>query len=383
MADRVGGGRVGDRLVEVDAGAVALVVFDLHRDAVHHRHRFLRPHARGGLGRKHDRVGAVVDRVGDVGHFGAGRLRALDHRFEHLRGDDHRLAEAARGEHDALLQRGHFLRVQLDAEVAAGDHYSVCEIENFGEPRHGHRLLDLGAERALAVHQLARFGDVVGTLDEAEADPVGAVLEREGEVAAVLLGQRGDRHLGVGHVDALLVGNDPADLGGADDRLGTRAFDPQADLAVVDQQPLAFRQHGEQLGMRQEHSRFVARRLVTVEREAAAVGNPRLAALERADAQLGALQVAQDRDRTADLAFERADRGDRRGVDVVLAVAQVDAKRVGPGAPQAAEHVGIAARRSDRREDLDLAAPRFELVRLLLWHRPGLCQSQATRQGHS
>ena len=48
------------------------------------------------LRRKHHRIGAVVDRGGDVGDFGAGRNRAIDHRFEHLRRHHDRLAVAAR-----------------------------------------------------------------------------------------------------------------------------------------------------------------------------------------------------------------------------------------------------------------------------------------------
>ena len=48
--------------------------------------------ARGGLAGKHHRVGHLEHGVGDVGHFGAGRDRVLDHRLEHVRGDDDWLA---------------------------------------------------------------------------------------------------------------------------------------------------------------------------------------------------------------------------------------------------------------------------------------------------
>ena len=50
---------------------------------------------RGLLG-EHHRVGAVEDRVGHVGHLGAGRARGGDHRVEHLRGGDRRAGRARR-----------------------------------------------------------------------------------------------------------------------------------------------------------------------------------------------------------------------------------------------------------------------------------------------
>ena len=72
------------------------VALDLLGDAVHGRDRLDRILAGGAFGRQHDGVGAFEDRGGDVGDFGAGRHRRLDHRFQHLRRDDHRLAGAAR-----------------------------------------------------------------------------------------------------------------------------------------------------------------------------------------------------------------------------------------------------------------------------------------------
>ena len=46
---------------------------------------------------------------------------------------------------------------------------------------------------------------------------------------------------------------------------------------------------------------------------------------------------------------------------LVLTVAEVDAKRIGAGAEQAADHFQVAARGAQRGENLDLAAARFEL----------------------
>src|SRR5690606_16278237 len=97
--------------------------------------------------------------------------------------------------------------------------------------------------------------------------------------------------------------------------------------------------------------------------EAMAVGNDRLPAGESPDAQLGPLQIAQHRDRAVEFLLERADRLDRPAVNLVIPVAQVDAEGVGAGPEQPAQHVRVAAGRSDGGEDLDLAGPRFELCR--------------------
>ena len=63
--------------------------------------------------------------------------------------------------------------------------------------------------------QLPRLGDVLRPLHEGQPDVVGAMLQREGEVVAVLRGQRRDRQHHVRHVDALAVGQRAArhDLG--------------------------------------------------------------------------------------------------------------------------------------------------------------------------
>ena len=106
---------------------------------------------------------------------------------------------------DPVLQRRHLLGRKLDAKVAARDHHRVGERDDVVEPVDRRRLLDLGEQRRALADQRARFGDVLGPLHERQRDPVGPLLEREGEVGAVLVGQRRDRHHHVGHVDALVV----------------------------------------------------------------------------------------------------------------------------------------------------------------------------------
>ena len=198
------------------------------------------PHAR--LAREHHRVGAVEHRVRDVGRLGTRRHRAVDHRLEHLRGDDDRLREPAGDLDRALLHDRHRLERQLDAEVAARDHDRVERLGDLLERVDGLRLLDLGDDGhppADLVHDLVHARDVGGVAHERQGDEVGTELEAPPQVGLVLVGERRhvDRH--AGQVDALVVrdraGDD--DAGRDDDAIGLDDLD--AHLAVVDQQEVA------------------------------------------------------------------------------------------------------------------------------------------------
>ena len=190
------------------------VALDLGGDPVHGRDRLDGKGAGGGLGRQHDRVGAFEDGGRDVRDLGAGRHRRGDHRFQHLRGDDHRLAGAAGGAGDLLLDAGHLLERHLDAEVAAGDHQRVGELDDRGEALDRLRLLDLGQDAGAAAGDLPDLGEILGALDEGERDPVDAGVERRLEVGAVLGGEGAEGEGGVGDADALAVGEPGADLDG-------------------------------------------------------------------------------------------------------------------------------------------------------------------------
>ena len=108
--------RAAGRRVEPD------LVFGLSHDLGHHRDRLDRVFARRGLAREHHRVGAVVDRVGHVGCLRPRGPRILDHRLQHLRRRDHRLAILRSAADDVLLDRRHLLRRHLHAQVAARHH---------------------------------------------------------------------------------------------------------------------------------------------------------------------------------------------------------------------------------------------------------------------
>ncbi len=127
---------------------------------------------------------------GDVGDLGAGRHRRDDHRFEHLGGDDHRLAGAAGGAGDLLLDAGDALQRHFHAEVAARHHEGVGLLDDGGEALDGLGLLDLGEHAGLAARRLLDLGEILGALDEGLRDPVDLGIERGFEIGAILRGER-------------------------------------------------------------------------------------------------------------------------------------------------------------------------------------------------
>ena len=74
------------------------------------------------------------------------------------------------------------------------------------------RLLDLRHHQRAIAGDFLDLDDVLGALHEGQRDPVDVLLERGGEIGAVLLGHRRSRDRRVGQADALLVGNAPGDL---------------------------------------------------------------------------------------------------------------------------------------------------------------------------
>ena len=153
-------------------------------------------------------------------------------------------------------------------------------------------------------------------------------------------------------------------------RSDARLDHAQADLAVVDQQALAAFQQAEQFGMGQFDAAVVAGRRIAVEREMPRMADDRTPALERADAQLGPLQIGQDGDRATEFLFQMANGLDGLRMRFALAMAHVDAKGVGARAQQLGQHLGAAAGGADGGQDLHLAAAWVECLHGLCYAPP-------------
>ena len=154
--------------------------------------------AGSSFGAQHHRVGAVENRVRDVAGFGTRGHGVLDHRFEHLRCDDARLATAAADLDDLLLHDRHFGDVHLNTQIASCDHGSVAGFDDCFEVLDGLGHFDLGDNRnpsGFAGRRVIHRGDALLELD----DFIDATHEAEGEpIHFVRDGPRDAFHIAVG-----------------------------------------------------------------------------------------------------------------------------------------------------------------------------------------
>ena len=163
--------------------------------------------AYGRFAGEHDGVGAVVDGVGHVGDFGARGPRILDHGFEHLRGSDDGLGVLGGAADDVLLNGGDFFRRNFDAEVAAGHHDAVGDLQDGVEMLDGLRLFELGDDPGIAAecgYAIAHQGYIFGRAHKRDGDGVDAVIERELEIFGIFLSERGRAHQNAGKIDAFV-----------------------------------------------------------------------------------------------------------------------------------------------------------------------------------
>ena len=198
---------------------------------------------------------------------------------------------------DLLLDARHVFGGHLDAEIAARHHQRVRELDDLVEPGDRRRFFELDHQPGGVADQLSPLGDILGALHEGERDPVGAVLQREGEIGAVLFGDRRDRQHHVRHVDPLVVRQGAADEDFGVGEIGAAIGDPEAQLAVVEQEFGAGVQRREHFGMRQRGAVAIARPLGEVEAELVAGRKADFAAGEIAEPQLWPLHIGEDADR--------------------------------------------------------------------------------------
>ena len=187
------------------SGAARIALLGGADDAVHHRDHFDGMPSDGGLAGEHERVGAVPDRIGDIGGFSASWPGAGGHRFQHLGGNDHGIMARPAA---AMMRRwatGTSAGPTSTPRSPAGDHRAVGGGDDRGQVRDRGDGLDFGDQRDFAVggvDSALGFGEVVGAADEREGEEVDAVLDGEADVCAVLDGDGGELLSGAGGVES-------------------------------------------------------------------------------------------------------------------------------------------------------------------------------------
>ena len=127
--------------------------FDAPGHAVESFHALHRVFSHAGFAAEHDGIRLLVNGVGHVGYFRAGRKRVGDHRLEHVGGNDDRFADLQAGFDDAALDDGKFFHRAFNPEIPAGHHHGIRGIDDFLDVFHRVLVLD--------------FGDDVGVTSEA------------------------------------------------------------------------------------------------------------------------------------------------------------------------------------------------------------------------
>ena len=213
VSDRIGlAHAAGNRLQILHILEKQRIRLNLSDDLVHHLHRFHRIFSGRRFGRKHYRVGTVINRGRHVGNLRPGGGRFFDHRFEHLGGNDHRPRIFAAGVDNLLLQNRHRLQRTLDPEVAAGNHNTVGKLDNIFQFDDRARFFKLGNNQRPVADQRFCRPHVVGRLNKRKADPVHAHFQGKFQIAPVFFGNCGNRQFDVRQIDALVAGKFSADL---------------------------------------------------------------------------------------------------------------------------------------------------------------------------
>ena len=340
-------------------GVDADLVLGLDDDFGHHGNGFDGILACGGLTGEHDGVGSVVDGVGNVRGLGACRPGVLDHGLEHLgRGDDW-LAVLGCATDDVLLDGGDFFGWDFDAEVSAGDHDAVGDLQDGVEVLDGLWLFEFGDDPGVGLEDRETIFDVayvVGGAHEGDGYGIDTLADGKDEVFLVLLGKRGDFDGDTGEIDAFVLAEGSAVDDLADDVYTFDGFDAKFNQAVGEQDAGAglkiFRERGEGGS---DHGRGACD-LARGDGEALASDElDGLVILEFAGADLGTLEVGEDTDRLALFLGDGAHHLDEFSLLGVGAVGEVETGHVEAGANQLAEDLGGAAGGAERGNNLGAA----------------------------
>ena len=189
-----------------------------------------------GLARQHDRAGAVINSVGNVGDLGTGGARVHDHGIQHLGSGNADLTSAHGTVDQVLLDGGDLGEVDLNAHIAAGNHDAVSHSQDLVDVINALLVLDLGDDADVAVvlvQQVANFHDVLGVAHEAGRDQIEALLDTEQNIVAVAVAHVGHGQVHTGDVDTLLSLDGAIVLDGADDVGVAHFVDTQLDQTVV------------------------------------------------------------------------------------------------------------------------------------------------------
>ena len=153
------------------------------------------------------------------------------------------IRRVARFQNNLLLHDGNFFRAHFDAQIAARDHYSIGDSENFVEIIYGFRFFELGDYRR--IFSGASDGEFCGAhvrsgAHETESEIIRADDQGRLQVLAVFRGQRRNIEFDSRKIDAFVFAQVSAVFHLGDDVLAVRGNHAQGDVAVAEENAVAF-----------------------------------------------------------------------------------------------------------------------------------------------
>src|SRR5665213_169387 len=186
------------------------MLLDLRNYPAHRLDGKPRVRARRGLGGKHDSIGTVENRIRDVARFGAGWTRVRNHRLEHLRCCDYRLANAICERDYPLLCNRDFLEWKFHTKITARDHHGVRGANDGFDVGECRILFYLGDNSNPRRQQRAERCDVLSTPNETQRQVVKILRDREFDIGYVLVGKRWRGYLNAGEIEPLVTSQQSA-----------------------------------------------------------------------------------------------------------------------------------------------------------------------------
>ena len=204
----------------LEAFPVVNVIFGIFRHPCHDGNCFHRVFPRRRFARKHDRRGAVINRIGHVGNLRSGGADIGDHGFEHLRCNDHAASEQPAFGNDFLLDGRHLHIVDLHSQIAPSYHDTARHFADIFYILYTGTILDLGNDTdvltVVLVQKLPHLSHVVSCGNKGGSHKINAVFNAEQKVGFILFAQEISLHQLTRKIHALVVGNDTSRLHGAD-----------------------------------------------------------------------------------------------------------------------------------------------------------------------
>ena len=137
-----------------------LIFFSLSSNLRHSLHSFYRIFTIRCFSTQHQRIGTIVDSIGDISNLSTSRTRIVDHGVQHLRSHDYRfLSQDTFLNQDTLNTRNAFLR-HFNTQVTTSYHYTISYFQDFIDVIHTFLVFNLSNNLDVAVMCIQDFTNI-------------------------------------------------------------------------------------------------------------------------------------------------------------------------------------------------------------------------------